>query len=101
MPDDGDDRSRLRSPARGREAATRLAALPFVRLAPTSAVLEGAALMIGTELGLRGADALYAALAIRSNADLITTDRELLDRTAERFRSSTPAAWLEARTADR
>lgn len=90
---------RLRSPARGLEAATRLAALPFMRLAPSNAGLEGAVLVLGTELGLRGADALYAALAVHLAAALVTTDRELLLRTAERLKAWTPAGWLEAHAA--
>lgn len=86
---------RFASPDKGRRAAQRLAISPLLRLAPQNAAFEEHALELGTALGLRDADALYAALSVRLGADLVTTDRELLDRTAGHVHAWTPADWLE------
>ncbi|MEO8084963.1 MAG: PIN domain-containing protein [Ardenticatenales bacterium] len=87
---------RFGSPEKGRRAARLWATNPLLHLMPVDAELEAHALELGTALRLRAADALYAALAARLDADLLTTDGELLDRTAGYVRASTPARWLEA-----
>lgn len=87
---------RFVSPEKGRLAARRLATSPLLRLAPLHGALEEHALELGTALGLRAADALYVALSVRLGADLVTTDRELLDRTSDHLRAWKPADWLEA-----
>ena len=85
---------RLQSPERGREAALLLALSPLLQLVPMHADLEADALRIGTALGLRAADAIYTALSVHLHADLVTTDRELLNRTTGALRAWTPAEWL-------
>lgn len=90
---------RWRSTDKGREAAVRLSLSPLLRLAPLNHALEQHALEIGTALGLRAADAIYAALSVRLDAALVTTDNELLDRTAGYVRTWTPSGWLAAHAA--
>lgn len=85
---------RFRSPERGRQAAEGLALFPLLRLEPVDAALERAALIIGTDLYLRAADALYAAVAVRTGSSLITTDRELGQRTQGHLEALTPQEWL-------
>jgi predicted nucleic acid-binding protein len=58
------------------------------------AFLEREALILGTQLRLRGADVLYAVVAMRSGSILITTDRELRQRTHDHLIALTPAEWL-------
>lgn len=52
--------------------------------------LANRAILLGTTMGLRGADALYAAIADREGAPLITLDRELLERGG----GVNPEQWL-------
>lgn len=85
---------RFRSAERGRRAAERLVVFPLVRLEPTDAFLEREALILGAQLRLRGADALYAAVAMRTGSTLITTDRELRQRTQGHLVALTPEEWL-------
>ena len=44
---------------------------------------------------LRGADAVYVALAAQRALTLITLDREMLERTKKSVTSVTPTAWLK------
>jgi predicted nucleic acid-binding protein len=44
---------------------------------------------------LRGADAVYVALAAQRTLTLVTLDREMLERTKEIVASTTPTAWLK------
>jgi predicted nucleic acid-binding protein len=44
---------------------------------------------------LRGADAVYVALAAQLRVPLISLDREMLDRAARVVRALTPADWLK------
>lgn len=92
---------RLRSPDKGMAAVRHLSASPLLRLTPLSPALERHALKIGTKLGLRAADAVYAALSVRLHADLVSTDRDLLDRTSGHLRAWTPAEWVAAHATGR
>ncbi len=43
---------------------------------------------------LRGADATYVAIAVRTGSTLVTLDAELLERAAALVPVATPEAWL-------
>lgn len=53
-----------------------------------------AAAAIAARQFLRGADAVYAALARRLGTPLVTWDKELLERAAAVVPTLTPAGWL-------
>lgn len=59
-----------------------------------AAAAEAAAL--AGQTGLRGADAVYAATAMRTGSMLVTLDRELLERVGPAVTSMTPADWIRA-----
>ena len=77
------------------EAGAALLSLPGLVLHPLDidAAADGAAL--AARLRLRGADAIYAATAMRSGTTLITLDDELLQRTVPLVDAVTPTEWLE------
>ena len=50
---------------------------------------------IAAQHRLRGADAVYVALAEEIDAVLITWDNEMLERSASIVQTSTPAQWLD------
>ncbi len=62
----------------------------FVFEEVVDATLASRAVAVGTTARLRGADALYAAIAERETAPLITLDRELLSRGG----GVSPDQWL-------
>jgi predicted nucleic acid-binding protein len=51
-----------------------------IELAPITVTLASAAAHLAADLGLRGADAIYVALAVQSREVLVTLDRELVER---------------------
>ena len=63
-------------------AAGQLYALPFVRLAAIDQSLIVEATNLSADLGLRGADAIYVALAKQLGIPLLTFDTEQLIRPA-------------------
>ena len=63
-------------------AAGQLYSLPFVRLAPMDQSLITEATDLSADLGLRGADAIYVALAKQLGIPLVTFDGEQLTRPA-------------------
>ena len=81
---------KLQSTARGRYLATDV--LSSVVRRPVDESLLSTALQIGTSVFLRGADALYAATAQLSGAQLISWDNELVQRAG----AITPTTWLDA-----
>jgi len=83
---------RLRDPIRGRQAAEVLRTHAGLRLYPHDEHLMRQALRLGTRQLLRGADALYAATAHLTSAQLISWDNELVRRAG----ALTPTAWLDA-----
>ncbi len=54
--------------------------LPQTRLVPVDANLGLSSARLAAELRLKGADAVYVALAQRLNVPLVTWDREQLER---------------------
>ena len=83
-----------KDPALAAEYAARLAALPFVRWIPLDALLAARASTLATDHALRGADAVYAAVAQVHGCDLISLDREHLTRLSGLLRVRTPAQEL-------
>jgi predicted nucleic acid-binding protein len=83
---------RLRDPIRGEQAAEALWAHAGLRFYPHDEDLLREALRLGTQQFLRGADALYAATAALTGAQLISWDNELVRRAG----ALTPTAWLDA-----
>jgi predicted nucleic acid-binding protein len=60
-----------------------IAGLSMVNLVAVDRALSGEARDIAVEWRLRGADSVYAAVALRFNAVLVTRDREQQERLAE------------------
>ena len=52
--------------------------------------------VVATEQRLRGADAVYVALASLRDGMLITLDREMIERPPASVRSLTPTDWLNS-----
>ena len=83
---------KLQSPALGRRLSEQVMALRVMVYVPVDDDLLQEAWRTGTAQRLRGADALYAATAQMSGAQLISWDRELVERAG----ALTPTAWLDA-----
>jgi predicted nucleic acid-binding protein len=83
-----------RDAALAREFAEKLAALPFVRWIPLDTALAERASSIAADHALRGADAVYAAVAVAHGCELISLDREHLTRLPTIVRVRTPAQAL-------
>src|SRR5437764_1880176 len=62
--------------ALAREYSEKMAALPFVRWIALDLSLAAQASALAADHGLRGADAVYAAVAIAHGCDLISLDHE-------------------------
>jgi len=61
---------------------------------PLTEACAAAAEQYAASLYLRGADAVYVAVAHLSDAVLLTYDAEVIDRAAKTVRVMTPEAWL-------
>ncbi|MBI2373902.1 MAG: PIN domain-containing protein [Deltaproteobacteria bacterium] len=83
---------RAKDPDAGAVAQERLLSHPSLHLHPLDEALLSLARGTGPERLLRGADALYAAVAAALGAPLVSWDQELL----ERAEATTPEAWLAA-----
>ncbi len=77
-------------PSMGRQAAEQLYNTPGVRLVDLDDQLAVSAAQIAADFRLRGADAVYVAVAARFNAPLITWDKEQLTRAAPIVAARTP-----------
>lgn len=73
---------RTGSPADGRQGVATVLAVPGLRLVPVDASLARAAADAAADRLLRGADAVYAAVAHALNLPLVTLDAELHRRAA-------------------
>jgi predicted nucleic acid-binding protein len=84
--------------ARNADAGTAMEkvvlATPRLHLMVLDEALAGTAASLGGSLRLRGADAVYAAVAARAGSTLITLDRELRERAVSDLPCITPAEWL-------
>jgi predicted nucleic acid-binding protein len=82
--------------ARGQSFAQGIAALPQLTLVPVDDALATEALALAATNRLRGADAVYAAVALRHGTTLVSLDREHLTRLSGILPVLTPADALAA-----
>ncbi len=73
----------------------------WLTLSPLSIAFSETAARVAIASSLRGADAVYVALARMESAPLITLDDEMLNRGAPAVLAMTPAEWLRQNPADR
>jgi predicted nucleic acid-binding protein len=73
------------------QAVRRVLALPGLRVAPLDADLAEHAATLAARLALRGADAIYVALAGRLGLPLVSWDREQRARAAGTIEVAAPA----------
>ncbi|MBL8201635.1 MAG: PIN domain-containing protein [Chromatiales bacterium] len=66
----------------------------WVHVAALDDALAASAASLAAQQRLRGADAVYLALAIHDTTPLITLDAEMLKRAPEGVRVFTPGGWL-------
>jgi predicted nucleic acid-binding protein len=83
-----------RDPIRARLAADAIRALPHISLIPLDESLAQDAANIAADYALRGADAVYVAIAYRYNCTLVSLDREQRERSAALIVARTPAEIL-------
>ena len=77
------------------ESAIRyLKGLPWLTLSPLSIAFSESAAGVAITCSLRGADAVYVALARQESACLVTLDDEMLKRSAPAVLAMTPGDWL-------
>jgi predicted nucleic acid-binding protein len=81
-------------PARAEAFALTLGQLPNVTILPLDEALGQQALALAAQHGLRGADAVYAAVAQQAGCTLISLDHEHLTRLAGLISVQTPAVAL-------
>ncbi len=67
---------------------------PWLTLSPLSVAFSEAAARVAITGSLRGADAIYVALARQEGAPLITLDDEMLKRSGPAILAMTPGEWL-------
>ena len=85
-----------RAPAQAQAFAIALSRLPHVTVRILDDVLAVQALTLAAQHGLRGADAVYAAVARAVGSTLVTLDNEHLTRLATLMTVCTPAVALAA-----
>ena len=73
----------------------------WLMLSPLSVAFSEAAARVAITCSLRGADAVYVALARQESAPLITLDEEMLKRSAPAILAMTPGDWLRQNPGDR
>lgn len=78
------------------EYSERLSALPFVRWIALDDSMAARAAALAAAHGLRGADAVYAAVALAHDCELISLDHEHLTRLATVLRVRTPSQQFAA-----
>ena len=75
----------------GEAFATALGKIPNLRLIVLDKQLAEEAQRLAARRKLRGADAVYAAVALQENCTLVTTDKEQLTRLTNVVTTQTPA----------
>ena len=80
-----------RDPIRARLALDSLHANPYLQFITLDDHLMDSAAEIAADLGLRGADAVYVAVARRHGSTLVSLDREQRERAGAIVPSRTPA----------
>ena len=86
-----------KDPVLAKDYSDKLAALPFVRWVPLDDALAERGAILAADLGLRGADAVYAAVALTHNCRLISLDREHLTRLPSAIDVRTPSQEFASR----
>lgn len=82
---------RTARPRLARRAAAELERIPEIRLVSVDGELARAAALLAADLGLRGADSLYVAVARRLRLPLVTWDGEQRDRGRRVVRVGSPS----------
>jgi predicted nucleic acid-binding protein len=85
-----------RASAQAQAFATALSRLPHVTVRVLDEVCALHALTLAAQHGLRGADAVYAAVACEAGSTLVTLDNEHLTRLVNLMTVCTPAVALAA-----
>lgn len=83
-----------RDPIPARLAVAALRALPYIRFVPMDDPLAQGAAEIAGDYALRGADALYIAVARQHGCTFVSLDREARERSAPIVTVRTPAEAL-------
>ncbi len=86
----------LRDPIRGRMAMMMIQELPNLTLVALDESLAQAAAEIAADRALRGADAVYVAVARRYGCTLVSLDREQRERAAPMVTALSPQEALAA-----
>ncbi|TRZ64531.1 MAG: PIN domain-containing protein [Rhodocyclaceae bacterium] len=79
----------------GHNAVNAIRALRWIESVSIDPLLAETATKIAGNLKLRGADAVYVALAVARKEPLITLDTEMLERAREVAEVLTPEQWLQ------
>ena len=82
------------NPVQAQAFAVALNNLPNVTVIPLDDIMVRQALALAAQHGLRGADAVYAAVAAQAGCTLITLDNEQLTRLVGVVETHTPAELL-------
>ena len=88
---------RTGNPEDGHEAVDIIRALRWIESIPMDQSLAHESAKIAGSRRLRGADAVYVALAVAYREPLITLDAEMLERARGVVQAFTPEQWLQAR----
>ena len=83
------------NPATARSYALAIRSLPRLTLLAIDGRLAERATVLAVEYALRGADAIYVAVALQYGARLITLDREQLERSPKAVSACRPDAALK------
>ncbi len=83
------------NPTLARQFAAALKQLPHVIWVPLDSVLADQAADLAAEYGLRGSDAVYAAVSVRFGSTLVTLDRQQRERVSGAVAARTPSEALE------
>ncbi len=81
---------RLRSAEHGRSLADQMLGSPLITTYPLNRAMLRQSIQVGTWTFLRAGDALYTALAKELDGDVVTWDRELIERAG----ALTPLDWM-------
>jgi len=84
-------------PSLAEELAVMIEDFPCINLIPLDLALARKAAQIAITHKLRGADAVYVAVAEAFDTTLISWDQEMLSRSASAVTTMTPESWIGAR----
>ena len=80
------------------EIGSALLAMPGLVLHPLDLEASADAAALASRLGVRGADAVYVATALRHRTTLVTLDDDVRRRSSTIVDVVTPAEWLQRRS---